>query len=113
MMPLLGGSGITLTAYDFGLASPNLLSRAQAPVAVEAAVAVEPGRLQSPGSPIHPRTSASPEAAEAAGPEAEAALQFRRRSDIAHLGRSADALPERRTSGACFVHRSGCLLRGG
>ena len=61
------------------------LSRALAPVAAEVVVAeAEPGRCRSPGSPIHPGTSASPEAAaEAAAVVAAAA---------------AEPLPERQSS---------------
>jgi hypothetical protein len=43
--------------------------------AAVAAEAVAPGRCQSPGSPIHPGRSASPEAAEVAAAEAEGAAE--------------------------------------
>src|SRR5207248_8802620 len=48
------------------------VSPAQAPAEAAEAVAAAPDTCQSPGSPSHPGTSASPEAAEAVVAEVEA-----------------------------------------
>src|SRR4051812_19454879 len=62
------------------------LNRALAPVAAAEAEAAEPGRCPSPGLPIRPGTSASPEVAAeaaAAAAEAEAEAEAPRRSSTA------------------------------
>jgi len=49
MMPLLGGSGITLITHYFGFARAKLLSRVRAPEAAEAAAEAVPGMYPMPG----------------------------------------------------------------
>ncbi len=67
--PGIARTGVSLPCWP-------LRGRALAPVAAAEAEAAEPGRLQLPGSPIRPGTSASPEAvAEAAAAEAAEAAE--------------------------------------
>ena len=85
------------------------LSRAQPrSAAAAAAEAAAPGRRRSPGSPIRPGRSASPEAAAAAVAAAEAAAALRRRSHSNRqpdLPRLADQVAEAGAQAAFAIDR--------